>query len=178
MENKQTRLVIITWVSASGKTTLQDELLSRGWKRPINFTTRKPRSDDEMDEYLFLTEEQYFFKLRKWDFLEHTNYGWNWYGVWKALPEWEDVCVVLDPVGKTQVLEKIARENIDVKVDCFFLECSKELQKTRLEKRGDSAEEVEKRERDFKWMYPQNSDILVDGGWSWKLLADLVEGTK
>ena len=40
------RIVIITWVSCSGKTTLQNELLARWWNRPINFTTRKPRTEE------------------------------------------------------------------------------------------------------------------------------------
>jgi guanylate kinase len=61
-------------VSASGKTTLQEELLKRDWNRPYNFTTRKPRSEEELDEYVFITKEQFFEKMEKGDFLENTNY--------------------------------------------------------------------------------------------------------
>ena len=118
-------LVILTWPSWSGKTTLQQELLNRWWSRPLNFTTRKPRTkerienlsssppwedflSEELDEYIFLTEWQYMKKLINWDFLEHTNWYGNWYWMSKFLPEW-DVIAILDPVGRAQVMEKAAR---------------------------------------------------------------------
>lgn len=154
-------LLIITWVSASGKTTLQEELLSRWWSWPINFTTRAPRNEGELDEYVFLNKEQFFFKLNKWDFLEHTNYNWNWYGVSKWLPEW-DICVVLDPVWREQVLEKIVREDIQVRVTCIYLRIDEKLQMKRLLERWDTSEQIELRSTDFDWFQPNEGSYTLD----------------
>lgn len=187
------RLVIITWASASGKTTLQNELLNRWWVRPINFTTRDPRTPEaeselnsdnatgedftaeELDEYIFLTDEQFHLKLKKWDFLEHTNYNWNWYGVSKVLPS-GSVCIVLDPVWRSQVLEKIARERLDYEVTTVFLDISKELQTERLAKRWDSKEEIAKRLEDFKWFHPTRNCLVLDWGIESSKLADIIDG--
>jgi len=185
------RLVIITWVSCSWKTTLQEELLARWWNRPLNFSTREPRDKNtlvavdkewdfyskELDEYQFLPIETYFTKLKHWDFLEHTNYWGNWYAVSKFLPEW-NTCIVLDPVGREQVLEKISRENLDIVVDTFYLDCSKELQLQRLVNRWDTEEEIKKRKKDFEWFSPSWRDMVIDWSWSPKLLADIIVNYK
>jgi len=54
-------------------------MLERGWKRPINFTTRKPRSEREKDEYVFIDEKTFMTKFANGDFLEHTNFNGNYY---------------------------------------------------------------------------------------------------
>lgn len=167
-------LLIITWVSASGKTTLQEELLKRWWDRPLNFTTRKPRSDEELDEYIFLDKDNYFIKMSKWDFLEHTNYNGNWYAVSKFLPKW-NVCIVLDPVGREMVLEKVARENLDYNVTCVYLDINKSLQQQRLNKRGDTKEQKELRETDFKWFNPNVKSVIYNWAEDVTILADAIE---
>ncbi len=159
-------LVIITWVSWCWKTTLQNEMLKQWWRRPINFSTRKPRdvnsesTDDEWDfsspelnEYVFLSENDYFTKLKNWDFLEHTNYNWNWYWISKYLPEW-NICVILDPVWREQVLEKISRENPDINVVCVYLDIIPQVQEERLINRWDVINDIEKRKKDFNWFFP------------------------
>lgn len=182
------RLVIITGVSCSGKTTLQNELLKWEWKKPYNFTTRKPRTDNtyetdedwdyisnELNEYTFITKEAFNEKRDRWEFLETSDYGWNNYGVSKILPEW-NICVILDPIGKTQVLAKWARWELwDIDVECFFIECSKEEQLARLTKRWDSPAEIEKRQKDYLWFKPQDWDIILDWWWSVKTLAAIVD---
>lgn len=167
-------LLIITWVSASGKTSIQEELLKRWWVRPINFTTRKPRSDEELDEYVFLDKDKYFIKLWKWDFLEHTNYNWNWYGVSKYLPNW-NVCIVLDPVGREQVLEKIAREWLKYNVTCVYLEIDKKLQTERLNKRWDSPEQKKLRSVDFQWFSPNGNSLIFNWAEDIEVLANKIE---
>ena len=165
------KLLIITWISGSWKTTLQDELLSRWWVRPINFTTRKPRSDEELDEYVFLNTEQYFSKMKNWDFLESTNYNGNWYWVSSHLQEW-DVCIVLDPIGREQALEKMTRLLPNLKPVCIYLDLSSDKQIDRLRKRWDSDEQIKARQRDFKWFSPSKSSHCLDANLETKKLAD------
>lgn len=46
-------VMILTWVSGSWKTTLQDKLIKEFWfTRPINYTTRLPRDKKSLDEIL------------------------------------------------------------------------------------------------------------------------------
>lgn len=160
-------LVIITWVSWSGKTTIQDAMLKQWWARPINFTTRNPRTnnaleiDDEWDynskelwEYIFITEDVFFKKLSNWDFIEHTNYNGNWYWISRCFPNNENVCLVLDPIGREQVLEKLSREFEDINLVCVYLDIPRETQEQRLKVRWDSQEEIDKRIEDFNWFCP------------------------
>ena len=169
------KLLLITWVSASGKTTLQEELLKRDWNRPYNFTTRKPRSEEELDEYVFITKEQFFEKMEKGDFLENTNYWWNYYAVSKYLPE-GNVVIIVDPVWRAQIMEKVARE-LEGEYELFtaYINISVDEQVERLEKRGSVAMEISNRLKDFLWMHPTDNCKQLDGTKSPEDLADELE---
>lgn len=154
-------LLLITWVSASWKTTLQEELLRRWWSRPYNFTTREPRSDAELDEYVFLSKEQFLFKLKKWDFLEFTTYWWNFYWVSRALL-WNKISIIVDPIWRGQIIEKVYREKLPYKIKTVFLEIDKKTQRERLNKRWDIEEEIKKRALDFNFFYPTPNCLILD----------------
>lgn len=184
MENKN-RLILITWVSGSGKTTLQNELLSRGWKKPINFTTRKPRTQEvyevsadgdytsnETEEYVFLDRKTFVTKLLNWDFLEMTMSYWNFYGVSRFLPEGK-TCIVVDPVGRAQIMENFIRRWYTI--ETYYMECSEQLQFERLTKRGDYEKDILLRKNDFKWYSPTNRCIRLSGKKDPSELADFIE---
>jgi len=159
-------LVLITWVSWSWKSSLQQELLNRGFVKPANFSTRQARSDEELDDYIFVNKDIFMTKLKNWDFLESTNYWWNFYWIPNILAEnfviGDDICIVVDPVGREQILEKISRLWVNINVMLVYLEINKLVQQTRLWKRGDSKEEMEKRAKDFDWFFPTPSSIILD----------------
>jgi guanylate kinase len=168
------RIIILTWVSWSGKTTIQNELLKLGWGRPLNFTTRKPRSVEalknldedwdfthsELSEYIFVDRKTFLNKYWNWDFIEQTNYWGNFYWVSKFLPEDKNVVIVLDPVWRNVVLEYFARRGIEI--ETYYIRISPELQDSRLFERGDDEEEVLKRKIDFKWFFPTNKCKILD----------------
>jgi guanylate kinase len=167
------RIVLITWVSGSWKTTLQNRLLELWWVRPINFTTRKPRDtnidrvDDEWDysskelqEYVFLDYDTYFKKLRSWDFIEHTHYNWNWYGIWWCMPKNKNVCIVVDPIGREQLVRDLTLSWH--KVETYFISIDRETQLNRLIERGDDAKAINARKKDFEWFYPSKSCTILD----------------
>ena len=186
---KARRIITITGVSASGKTTLQEELLKRGWNKPLNYTTRKPRDKEalhsldedgdfnspELDEYIFLNENLFFKKLKNGDFLENTNYWWNKYGVNKIFPKW-DICIILDPIGRSQVLEHFTRRWISV--ESYYIEITQELQLERLNKRGDNDKQILMRKRDFKWFSPTNKCKRLNGKEDPDVLADIIESNE
>jgi len=177
------RIIILTWVSCSWKTTLQTKLFENGWKKPLNFTTRKPRDEEalsavdndwdyvskELDEYIFTSNNNFLKKYKNWDFLEMTNYLWNRYWVSRVLPDW-NVCIVLDPVWRSQALEFFTR--IWISVDTYYLEISKEEQLKRLTKRGDSEKQIIGRKRDFNWFSPTNKCVRLN--WT-KSVEELIQ---
>lgn len=171
------RIAIITAPSWAWKTTIQNELVARGWKSPANFTTRKPRSDDELDSYVFITEEQFVAKVKNDDFIEFTNYNWNWYWISKHLDESSNVCLVLDPIWRSSALEKIYRLDLPFETNTYFLDISPQVQEERLRKRWDDENSIEERKRDFKWFSPTNNCIVVSWEQDTKIIADIIEGS-
>lgn len=169
------RLVLITGVSASWKTTLWEELLRRWWNTVINFTTRPPRNKDEVDDYVFLTKEQFLFKISKWDFLEHVIYNWNFYWISRCIPKWNTFAIV-EPEGRRQILECYNDGIIDWKLDTYFLDITPELQKERLTKRWDASEDIKKREKDFIGFQPTDNCEILNWEEDANILADIIEG--
>ena len=165
-------LLIITAVSCWGKTTLQNELLERWYRSPINFTTRKPRSEKEKDEYVFITKSVFMKKLANGDFLEHTVPNWEYYWTSRFLPS-GDIVLVLDPVGRAQVMEKYAREGL--KVTTIYLNISPELQLERLEERRMSVIDIKARQKDFDWLSPTKFCLEIDWELNVSEIADIVE---
>jgi len=179
------RIILITWVWASWKTTLQEELLRRWWNRPVNFTTRKPRSADindidsdwdyistERDEYIFLSRDNFITKYINWDFIEVTNPWDRLYWISKYMPEW-NVVMVVDPVGRDQILEHFSHKWIEV--ETYFMSCSKDLQYERLIKRWDDDKSIAEKRRDFKWITPTAKCTIISGKKDPSVLADVIE---
>lgn len=155
------RVVLLTWVSWSWKTTIQERLLWEWFIRPVNFSTREPRSDEELDEYVFITREQFLFKLNKWDFVEFTQYNWNFYWISKTWFDWEDsIVAIVDPLGREAIKEFLSR--IGIVPECYYLNIDSDTQKKRLELRWDSIENISKRSNDFNWFSPSVNCRVLD----------------
>lgn len=166
------RLLIITWVSASGKTTLKDELVDRWWKSALNFTTRQPRMDKELDDYVFIDKETFFWKLEQWHFIEHTEFNWEHYAVSAFLPK-GNVVTVLDPVGRNQIMEKFSRDWEEV--NTVYIDIPPIVQKDRLEERRVSNLELRQRQADYNWFDRTKFCLELDGTLEVDKLADYVE---
>lgn len=184
------RIITITWVSASGKTTLQNDLRDRWWSKPINFTTRPPRTTDatrqlksknwkwedftaeELDEYVFLTKEQFETKLTNWDFLEHTEFKGNYYWVSNSFPEDTNIAIVVEPNWREQI--RVYAEANNISFTPYFLYLPENIQEERLRERGWNWEE---RLWDANVIQPSADwqDIILNATLSRKVLADLVE---
>ena len=165
-------ILLITWVSTSWKTTLKEELVSRGWKSAINFTTREPRSDKEKDDYVFISKELFKNKADSWHFLEQTETYWTNYAVSKYLPEW-NVVIVVDPVGREQIMEKLSREWVAFAT--VYLDITRAEQAKRLEVRWASINDINSREKDFQWFSETRFCIKIDGTKEVFDIANLVE---
>lgn len=162
-ENERNKfLVIVTWVSGSWKTTLVNELVSDyGFVQPLQFTTRNPRWDRELDEYIFLTKEQFNKKLENWDFCENTIYWDNYYGITSHFDTNKKNIVIVEPVGKAQ-LDKFCKIN-GIKPISIFLDIDeKEMEHRLWMYRGSTVQEIEKRKKDFLYFSPDGYNYVVD----------------
>lgn len=117
---------------------------------------------DEFEEYVFINPKNFLRKLRKWDFLETSSWYWDFYWVSKYLPEW-DICVILDPIWRDQVLAKYARWELNwYEIRTIFININKITQKNRLKSRWDGKDQVRKRWKDFDWVFPTPECKVID----------------
>lgn len=166
-------LVIITGGSGSWKTSLQNRLMEKyGYIKPANFTTREPRSEAELDDYVFLNKNTYLEKLWAWDFIWANRYNWNMY--WTGLFDAEKVCIVLNPVGREDAIQQIA-SSWEYNITCIYLNITKKLQKERLQKRGDEPSDIKKRQKDLDYFAPNKGSLVYNWAEDTNSLADKIE---
>ncbi len=143
MEKKKSLIIIVSAPSGSGKTTLIKGLQEKvkGIKRSVSYTTRKPRAaEQDKDDYLFVTEEEFRKKIKSGDFLEwEKNFG-NYYGTPRAefaeaVERGEDIILSIDVKGAGKVKE-LFPESISV----FIMPPSAQELETRLKKRNTDQE--------------------------------------
>ncbi len=166
-------IITLTGASGAGKTTIARELLE---KIPINSQMvpshtirklRKPRPTDLPSEYKHVT--RFWFWLLKvtgaflWTVYPHGNsYGTTKRWVAKALKDNNEVYIMILFSDAVKNLREFALEkSILGQVYSFYIYSpSQEVLRKRLEKRGDSLEEIEKRLSDcLKW----DQDALNSG---------------
>lgn len=166
------RIITITGVSGSWKTSLQEELIKRGWWTPLNFTTRPPRDDQELDYYVFIDRLQYDLKVTMWDFMEHMVYNGNGYGISKYYDKAKDLVLVLTPVGREIIKEYFSW--LWIPVETYFVDLPMNIQRERLEKRGDKEKDIIKRAKDYTYFCPSLQCTRLDWELSSKELANFI----
>lgn len=155
--------IILTWISWSGKTTLMKWLLNKfptEFAKPIQYTTRKPRVDAELDDYVFLTTPTFTRKLVNWDFIEFTEYNKELYSIWKYFDSTKSNIFISEPVWR-EALQRYFKLN-DIPFKTFYIKIPKEEMQSRLEVRRTSIIEIGERVKDFKYFYPLPHDHILD----------------
>lgn len=165
---------LITGPSASGKTTLQKDLVNMGWGKPVNFTTREPRSDDELDEYVFIDASTFAQKAVMGDFSEMTQYDGNLYAMTSHFDEDKKLAIIVDPIGKTALEAFFTKQGR--KYFTVWIDCGEETRLKRLMERGASVRSIKSRMADAEWMgkVNPNYDLKLDGGMNRMELAAMV----
>lgn len=155
--------IILTGVSWSGKTSIMESLIEtfplKYW-RPIQFTTRLPRDDKELDSYVFLTKEQFYKKLENGDFIEFTEYNWNLYAISCHINTNLSNIFIVEPVGRASLKKHFHQNNIPYRG--YYLELEEEEAKNRMMNRGDNKKSIDKRLEDFKYFHPEIDDKILD----------------
>lgn len=155
--------IVITWVSWSGKTTLMKWLLEKypdDFSKPIQYTTRKQRYENELDDYVFLTKDTFMRKLINGDFIEFTEYNQELYAIWRYYNEAKTNIFIAEPVGR-EALQRYFKKN-SIPFLTFYMKIPKEEMQIRLEERRMSVNDIESRMGDLKYFYPLPHDHILD----------------
>ena len=148
-------IIVLVGKTASGKTTIANELCkNHGYKRIITYTTRPMRENEVQDvDYHFISDEQFNRMVENNEFTEYKRYNtahgvWSYGSVITSKQEQSDDCyvIILTPQGLRDLSKKMSQ------YIAFYLNViSFESQLERLKKRGDEEQQIIKRlENDVK----------------------------
>ena len=150
-------IIILVGKTASGKTTVANELCKHhGYKRIITYTTRPMRENEVQDvDYHFISDEQFNKMVENNEFTEYKRYNtahgvWSYGSIITLEQEYSDDCyvIILTPQGLKDLSKKISR------YIAFYLNVDFKTQLERLKKRGDEEQQIIKRlkndAKDFK----------------------------
>jgi len=133
-------MIILVGESASGKSTIEKQLVKNGLNKIISYTTR-PMRDGEFDgvDYHYISEMKFKDYLNKNFFAEYTIYNGWYYGIAHEDCLDNSVCVV-EPHGFRQLL-KIK----DLHIKSFYIQVPERVRLKRMVDRGDNLMEVFRR---------------------------------
>jgi guanylate kinase len=158
------QLIILTGKTASGKDTVISKLLSRlpEFKKILTTTSRAPRNGEQDGiDYHFISRDEFEQKIQNGEFLEYVEYGGNLYGTEKSLFRSHNGLIwKIDPSRAGKVRELISEPLVVI-----YLTVSDDVVLERLQRRGLSQEEIEKRMADDKSMWEENKasyDFVVE----------------
>ena len=141
-------IIVLVGKTASGKTTVANELCkNHHYKRIVTYTTRPMRENEVQDvDYHFISDEQFNEMVKNNEFTEYKHYNtahgvWSYGSVVTFEQELSDDCyvIILTPQGLRDLSKKISR------YIAFYLNVSLESQLERLKKRGDEEQQIIKR---------------------------------
>ena len=141
-------IIVLVGKTASGKTTVANELCkNHGYKRIITYTTRPMRDNEVQDvDYHFISDEQFNKMIENNEFTEYKRYNtahgvWSYGSVITSKQELSDDCyvIILTPQGLRDLSKKTSR------YIAFYLNVNLKSQLERLKKRGDEEQQIIKR---------------------------------
>ena len=141
-------IIVLVGKTASGKTTIANELCkNHGYKRIITYTTRPMRENEVQDvDYHFISDEQFNEMVKNNEFTEYKRYNtahgvWSYGSVITSEQELSDDCyvIILTPQGLRDLSKKMSRYT------AFYLNVGFESQLERLKKRADEEQQIIKR---------------------------------
>lgn len=133
-------MVILLGGSGDGKTTIQNELVKRGYKRGILHTTRNKRANEiNGRDYIFVNNGQFENLEQSNEFVATTKVGSEQYGIHKDICK-DDVIFVTN----IEMIEQL-KNNLDMNIVTIYIYTTDRQREERLQKRGSSKEEIEEK---------------------------------
>ena len=134
-------MIILVGPSATGKSVVAKKLYDKyNIKKVVTYTTRPMRVGEINDiDYHFISVEDFENKIKNNYFIETAIYNNNYYGT-----AYEDISkdkvLIVEPNGANVYYEKLGE-----KIVIFYLQANEDERKKRMEIRGDSVENINKR---------------------------------
>lgn len=134
-------MIVIIGASASGKTEIAKLLQNKYKYQKCITTTTRPARHNEVNnvDYHFISKEEFGSKLEQNEFVEHTLYNDNYYGINKKDVN-ENSLVIVDPNGANELIKQLGDD-----VFVVYVETNKALRKKRMLNRGDDLELINQR---------------------------------
>ena len=150
----------------------------RGYKKAINYTTRAKRKNEELKkEYKFISKEEFEDLWANNKLLERLEFNNNYYGISIESLREDVVCIAItEVIGDIKNKAKELKNDIDIKV--FYISVPEDIRIKRMQKRGDSREEVERRlkiDREKFRDAKRIADYIMDNEDSYKTVDKIVE---
>lgn len=143
-------LVILSGVSGAGKDTIKKELIKRidNVETLPSITSRKPRvGEEEGVQYHFITKEEFEKRIENNEFYEYDLHHENYYGTSRKILNEKmksgKIIVIDIEVNGTENLVKLLKN--DINIISIFLKVEADELRRRLEKRGDTEEDIKLR---------------------------------
>ena len=132
-------MIVLIGESGCGKSTVESELVDRGYRKAISLTSRESRVGEvEGQSYFFRSRPELEALRAAGKIAEWIEYMGNVYALTKEECMKADV-VVVEPNGLKQ-LQEIEGLNLEV----VYLKCSEEVREARMRSRGDSEDNIQK----------------------------------
>lgn len=172
-------MLVLCGKTASGKDTIQKELLKKGMTSAVSYTTRPMRKGEaEGVNYHYISEKDFLQKKEEGFFAETTSYkvasGDTWY-YGSAVEDMSDSkVIILNPDGLRAI-----QANKELNPVIFYIVSDDETIWNRLRKRGDNSEEARRRlnadDKDFQDIDKQiDFAIKNDGSESPEFIAKMI----
>lgn len=158
-------MIVLVGKTASGKTSVLNKMLKRGYESITTYTTRPRRRKEPKDAYHFISEEEFLQKIKSDFFAEWSSYtttkGKWYYGSAREdyINASDNTVVILNPYGLNQI-----KNTTDIHIKSIYIYANLNTIKERLNQRGDSKAEIDRRIqsdiKDFKNI-PYEVDKIV-----------------
>lgn len=129
--------LILVGTTASGKTTIKNELKNRGYISEVSYTSREKR-ENEMDgsDYHFISRDEFEKLIAEGKFLQYALFKDNYYGTLVSEFENKDVFIM-----NASAVTNMPKEYKDKCIVAFTV-ADLEVTINRLRSRGDSADMI------------------------------------
>lgn len=139
-------MLILIGESGSGKTTILNKLVEKGFEKAINHTTRPPRDNEEnTKEYKFINKDEFNKMWSNGELLQRAEFNNEYYGI--STSSLKDNVACISIVDSVKDIKNRAKElNMqDVKITTVYLYADEQERINRMKQRGDTEENIQTR---------------------------------
>lgn len=131
-------MIILLGESGVGKSVIRQALCENyGYDKVISCTTRLPRlNETNGKDYYFITKEDFTTKIHNQEFIEHSVYKDEFYGVLKSEFNKKGI-IIMEPIGFYKIKQLLKSDKRTEEITSFLLIATEQERGKRMLKRGD-----------------------------------------